>query len=389
MRELLFDSARLSQLLSITCIALLIGCGGTDSPASNSDSEASGSAVPFASPPSVEATPTTARPPASATPAATPILALAGALASLDPLPALVPPDSPEHHRAGELLAGEPGVYGFVVLDADGTVVASHNSRTPFIAASLYKLILMADIFHRIERGEFTEDATIVLDEHTFDDDGDMYFSFEDLGMAFPLEEYLYAVGAYSSNAAARTLMTLTTPETLRATALAIGMEQTYLFTDPTQLPFWPPAEAPDASPDDVALARLYLELSAEEGPVNVTTPLDMARYQLALANGTLISPWVSAQIAAILEDQLIRDRIPFYLGEEIRVLNKPGNLEDAVNDVGVIYLPQGPRAVAVLAQAVPDTDRATMIEQRLALIASGATEIPPMPDEAVEHADE
>ena len=38
-----------------------------------------------------------------------------------------------------------------------------------------------------------------------------------------------------------------------------------------------------------------YLEASAaEEGTVNISTPLDMARYQLAVINDTLISPWVS-----------------------------------------------------------------------------------------------
>lgn len=38
-----------------------------------------------------------------------------------------------------------------------------------------------------------------------------------------------------------------------------------------------------------------------------------------------------------------------------------------------------------MLSQAVPGTKRATLIEQRLALIASGAEEIPPMPTDIVE----
>lgn len=294
-------------------------------------------------------------------------------------LPAHTLPDTPEQQRAVDLITGEPGVYGFVVLDEDGTVVASHNSTTPFITASTYKLVLMADIYRRIENGSLDAGETIVLDESNLDDDGDMYFSYDDLGNPFTLQEYLFAVGAYSSNASARTLLALTDPDDLRETAILIGMERTYLFADLARLPFWPPQPEIDAPAEDVALARQYLEAAAENGPVNVTTPLDMARYQLALATGTLISPWVSAQITDILEQQLIRDRIPFFLPEDVRVLNKPGNLEDAVNDVGVIYLPQGTRAVALLSQAVPDTLVATLVEQRLALIATGASEIPPI----------
>ena len=50
----------------------------------------------------------------------------------------------------------------------------------------------------------YIPDATIVLDERTFDEDGDMYFAYADLGTAFSLDENFYAVGVYSSNAAAR-----------------------------------------------------------------------------------------------------------------------------------------------------------------------------------------
>ncbi|CAN0363867.1 unnamed protein product, partial [Phaeothamnion confervicola] len=89
----------------------------------------------------------------------------------------------------------------------------------------------------------------------------------------------------------------------------------------------------------------------------------------------TLISPWISEQVANILLDQAIRDRIPYFLDGEVTTLDKPGNLEDAVNDVGVIFLPEGARAVALMAQAVPDEDWTTWIEQRLALIAAGYRE--------------
>lgn len=291
-------------------------------------------------------------------------------------------PDTPEQHHATELLSGEPGIYGFVVLDADGTILASHNGELPFITASTYKLVLMADIYRRIEQGILSLDQPVMLDAALFGNYGDMYFAHEDIWSSFPLQEYLFAMGAYSSNAAARTLLTLTSPTVLRQTAVTIGMENTHLFVNVVDLPMWPPLPGVDGSVDDLLAAQIYLEQSVlEEGSVSITTPLDMARYQLAMLHGTLISPWASSQIATILEQQLIRDRIPFFF-EDIQVLNKPGNLDDAVNDVGVLYLDDGPRAVVTLAQNVPDTDRATLIEQRLALIAAGVEDIPPIPDD-------
>src|SRR5690606_33813319 len=99
----------------------------------------------------------------------------------------------------------------------------------------------------------------------------------------------------------------------------------TYILAELDEVPGWPPEPGADSSPEDIELARQYLEASYEEGPVNITTPLDMATYNLGLLDGTIISPWVSEQILTILEEQLIRDRIPFLLPEGVESINKPG----------------------------------------------------------------
>lgn len=294
------------------------------------------------------------------------------------PTPTPAVPETREQQLAEELLADEPGVYGYVVMAADGTLIASINSRTPFVTASLYKLLLMADIFQRIEMGFLSADDMIVLDGRHFLEGTDNYFSSDEIGASYPLQEYLFAVGAYSSNVAARTLLEFTSREGLRNTALAIGMTDTYLFSDPVLVPNWPEKPGPDAPPEEFALAQQYLQESARSGPVNITTPLDMARYGIAIANDTLLSPWISEQVALILQDQAIRDRIPYFLEGDVFTINKPGNLVDAVNDMGVLYLPEGPRSVATLSLAVPNTDRATEIEQRLAVIATGWAQATP-----------
>jgi beta-lactamase class A len=314
------------------------------------------------------------------TPLMTPMPTATPEVATPEPVAGI--PQSDEQRLSQLLLEGEAGVYGFVVLAEDGTVLASHNAEAPFITASLYKLILMADIYRRIEAGELSLDQHVALNDQDFlAGGGDMYFAWDEADETFPIRDLLFAAGAYSSNVAARTLLGFTNPASLRETAEVIGMERTYLLATLEDLSYWPPQPTVDSSPEEMAMARQYVELCASEGPFNVTTPLDMARYQLGLVNGTLISPWVSNQILEILEDQLIRDRIPFFLPEGIRVANKPGNLEDVVNDTGVIFLPEGPRAMASLSEAVPDDSRATLILQRLALIASGADEYPPVPD--------
>jgi beta-lactamase class A len=129
------------------------------------------------------------------------------------PTPSGYWPETAEQYAANDLLSGQEGVYGFVVMEADGYIVSSYNSRTPFVTASTYKVVLMADILKRIEEGEYALEEEVYLDPALFDKSGgDMYFLWEDAGTYKPISELLYAVGAWSSNVSALTLLTLTTP---------------------------------------------------------------------------------------------------------------------------------------------------------------------------------
>ncbi|MBX3071131.1 MAG: serine hydrolase [Thermomicrobiales bacterium] len=289
-----------------------------------------------------------------------------------DPISAI--PQTMEQEATRNLLNDEGGVYGFVVLDDAGRLVASYNSFTPFVTASTYKLILMADIYRRIENGEYGQWEQIYLDPEKFDPGGgDNYYNWESAGTYTTLQDLLYAVGAWSSNVAAHHLLTLTTPEDLNATAKSIGMLRTCILCDPYSLPFWPPAPGIDSSWEDMNLALDYIAVEAELGPVNLTTPYDMAVYQLGVLHDTVISPWVSQQIFEVLSQQAIRDRLNVY-NQGITVMSKPGNLAGVVNDTALLFLPGGARAVAALSINVPDDERATKIIQLLGLIASGTS---------------
>ena len=296
------------------------------------------------------------------------------------PLPTATPngywPETQEQSATNSLLSDQSGVYGFVVMEANGYIVSSYNSKTPFVTASTYKVVLMADILKRIEQGELSLDQEVYLDPALFDKSGgDMYFLWGDAGTYKPIGELLFAVGAWSSNVSALTLLTLTNADALNETAHDIGMTQTYLFANPYEVPYWPPQPGVDSSQDDIDIVTSYIvESYEEEGWVNITTPYDMAIYQVGLINGTVVSPWVSEQIVAILLDNTIRDRLPAYLWD-IPVADKPGNLTGAVNDTGILFLDSGPRGVAAYSAGIIDELHATEILALLGLIAAGNTD--------------
>ncbi len=361
-RELAIRRVSLALATLLISGAVLAGCGQRESPAKP--------------PPPITETAEIAQ-------LVTPIFTVAP---TQTPIPTPTPefidgiPTSPEQAAVTNLLQGEPGVYGVVFLDTNGKLIASHNAHLPFVTASTYKLIVMADILSKVEKGELSLAQTYMLDPALFRaGGGDMYFANDDAGTEVTLEDLLFAAGAYSSNVAGLTMLQLTTTDSLRDTAERIGMNETWILSDPLTLPIWPPRAAPDTTQADADAARAYIELSAGLGPVNITTPFDMATYMARLATNTLISPFVSEHILGILQKQIIRDRIPYLQPDDVTVIDKPGNLDDAVNDVGILYLPDGRiRTAALLSLGVVNDDHATQVQQRLALIASANFDLPP-----------
>jgi beta-lactamase class A len=288
---------------------------------------------------------------------------------------------------ADRLIDAEEGVFGVVFLDRDGEVLYSRNSETPFITASLYKLVLMADILKRVEQGELTLDQEVRLDETFFTEGiaGDTYWTAQDVGTTAPIRELLLAVSAYSSNVSARSLLQFTTWESLTLTARQSGMERTYFLVNPRLLDEWPPAPGSDSSQAEVDIARQFIEESFDEsGPVNLSTPKDMASYQFGLLDGTVVSPYVSEQLLSMQRYQQIDDRIPALLDDRFTVAHKPGNLIHVVHDVGIIYTPSEPRVLAAMSEALIWDGRAHELIQRLALIATNQSDIPPISAEAM-----
>jgi beta-lactamase class A len=278
-------------------------------------------------------------------------------------------------------LADEPGMYGVVILDADGQYLYSRNADVPFVAASLYKLVLLADIYARIESGELSLDMALPLLPEYFDDQfaaEDGFFVLEDEGGETTLEMALFGAGAYSSNIAAKVLLSLTSTASLRDTAERLEMWDTWFNVVPaTDVPNWPDRYLGTANPvAEQAIA--FIDEQAEYNLLHLTTPNDVAHYWRLLLDGQVISPESSAAILAILREQVVTDRIPYLLPGEYTTANKTGNLYHVVHDSGTIDGPTGTVIIAALSQNESDDDHGAQVIQRVALAAIGETTLPP-----------
>jgi beta-lactamase class A len=92
-----------------------------------------------------------------------------------------------------------------------------------------------------------------------------------------------------------------------------------------------------------------------------------------------LLDKFVSKMVTDILIRQVVDNRFPVLLPADTKLIHKTGNLDFVVHDVGVIYGLNGPMILIAMAQAPSNEDRATQVEQRLALIAYGDYNVPPV----------
>jgi beta-lactamase class A len=313
-------------------------------------------------------------------PAATPAPTATVTATSIAP-PAASVSDSPMVSTLDTLLASEPGVYGVVVLDEQGNYLYARNENVPFVAASLYKLVLLADIYARIEAGEVGLQDPLVLDDAYFDDifvDEDGFFTSDDIGGTTTIEQALYGAGAYSSNIAAKALMTLTSPDALRQRAESFGMMDSFFTVQIDEVPHWPERYR-TIETEDAAMAIAFVEAQAEFNPLNITTPNDIARFWHTLLQGRIVSPDVSNAILYILREQVVTDRLPALLPQGIWSANKTGNLYHVVHDSGILFAPDETVVVTALSEGEPDDQHGALVIQRIGLAAIGETVLPPI----------
>ncbi|KQL43920.1 serine hydrolase [Brevibacillus choshinensis] len=82
----------------------------------------------------------------------------------------------------------------------------------------------------------------------------------------------------------------------------------------------------------------------------NVATPADMGKLLELIATGQLVSQEACDSILDIMKRQQLRNRIPYLLPDKTIIACKSGTIGSVVNDVGIVYLPEGKGAFTIAA---------------------------------------
>ncbi len=257
------------------------------------------------------------------------------------------------------LLADEPGVYGVVVMAADGRVLYSRNRDVPFIAASLFKLVVMASVYELEASGKLTLNEALP-GWGTVGDALSAMIVHSDNGSTQALIDHVGGIGVVNE------------------TAARLGLDHTRLDVDAAWVQNLAWESGGDSAEDASRQGIDFVAANAATGSIDVTTPADTARFFRLLLQGRVVNQEASKEMLDLLAKQQINDRLPVLLPAGTTVAHKTGNLPSVIHDAGIITTPAGPVIVAALSEAMPAEDRAFQVIQELGLIVYESVEPPP-----------
>lgn len=245
------------------------------------------------------------------------------------------------------LLTDREGHYSVVVIGPGGAPEYRLNDGDQLQAASLYKLLIMVEVYQQAAEGLVSLDDPVYLYSGYFSEAGyDDPIPPDYIGDSLPVDSLLRSMLMFSSNVASYALLDLVGNTNINATVAGLGMTASEIRWMPRRTAS---ADGDGESRELAALAQQETPSPSADEAFNVTSAADMALLFDLLLRGEVVSPEASAEMLDILSGQVINDRLPALLPGDAVVAHKTGNIDNVVHDAGVIYTPGGPAVVVVL----------------------------------------
>lgn len=227
------------------------------------------------------------------------------------------------HARIEALAAHAPGRVAFDIEDLATGYRVGVRAATSMPAASTIKVPIMVEVFRQLEAGHFDFNTTVGLENRDRDDGyGDLAYAHA--GTRYTVMTLLRDMIDVSDNTAANMLLRLVGKSNVNSTMQSLGLEHT-VIAGPIRTNHWS--------------VRTALR----------TTPADMVGLLAMMARGKLIDPWASHEMIAILERDEFGTLLPQPLPSGTRIAHKTGSFHDTLNDIGIVYAPHAPYAIAVM----------------------------------------
>lgn len=231
------------------------------------------------------------------------------------------------------LVEGFPGVMGIGARGLDGEEEPIlMNGDEVFPIGSSIKIPILLEFFRKVEAGTLDSSRILTFEErHTVGGSGVIQFLTPGK-LTMPLMDYATLMINVSDNVATNIMIDL------------VGMDDVNRLLD-------------DLGLKVTRLQRKMIDWeAARAGKENVSTPREAIRLLDCIYNKRGVSAYVSESALNVMKKPkvgAIRNSVP----DEIEVADKSGGVPGVSCDLGVVLLPKGPYAVAVMTKHIPVSD--------------------------------
>ncbi len=210
--------------------------------------------------------------------------------------------------------------------------------------ASTIKLPIMASIFAAVERGEARFDELLTLKDSGKVSGSGVIREFSD-GLRLPVRDLMHVMIVVSDNSATNLLLDRFPAEGVNREMDKLGLKQTRSLRK---------VMSGDEDPGGWSAAGRLAE--NKRFGLGVSTPREMVALLEKLHRGEVVTAAASKQMIEILKRQQYKDGIGRRLDGDW-VASKSGALDHLRSDVGLVYAPGGPLAIAITADDLPKVD--------------------------------
>jgi beta-lactamase class A len=250
-----------------------------------------------------------------------------------------------------EVAARLDGVMGVAILDLTDGQALLRNADRVFPAASSIKLAILLELYRQDQEARAGAKGKAKLDDLYAFDSKDLVEDSRIMAGLTPgvtrltnrdLAQFMVAV---SDNAAANILIDHVGKDNVNVMLRGLGLSKTRLRR------------------------KMMDTAAARRGDENVTTPQEMVQLLEAIHKGKVFDRQATAEFIKQLST-LKQSYVPRSLPENVQVANKPGELEAARNDSGIVFAPNRPFAISVMTAYDRDERAAELAISEVALEA-------------------
>ena len=228
-------------------------------------------------------------------------------------------------HETDKSLDGVMGVY--LVDLITGNTFASNADET-FPTASTIKIAILAELFHQAQQGKLNLNDLYVLQSKDLVGGSGISSSLTPGTTKLTLRDVAALMISVSDNSMTNVIIDRIGMENVNALLDSLGLSHT-------------------------RLRRKMMDIkAAAEGRENVSTPREISQLLEALYKGKVLNKQFTEDFFNLLSVHK-ESYIPRLLPEDLRIANKPGELEGVRNDCGVIFTGKRPYILCVMTSYV------------------------------------